>query len=103
MDRITDKSKSELNNSWFDRWVLLGIIFGVLFTLWLSSCEKANQCWECEIKYLDLKTQKLLLTDKPLDICGVSRDSTKKLEFNGSFTHPQLGIVRKLEYCELAQ
>jgi len=66
-----------------------------------ASCEVFDgKCWKCEIKYLDLKTQKLLMPVDTLKLCGKTRSEVKPLEFNGQYTHEKLGVVRKIEYCE---
>lgn len=66
-------------------------------------CDKlSTKCWQCEIYYLDLKTNKLIVRDDTLNICGKTREDIAPREMNGKFTHPQYGVVRKVEYCEEA-
>lgn len=80
------------------------LILALLVGLALTSCEEnAGKCWECEIKYLNIKTSKLITVDDTLKVCGQTRDEVALLETNAEIQHPVYGKVRKLEYCEEAK
>lgn len=76
----------------------------ILTVILFAGCEEySGKCWECEIKYLDLKTNKLLAVDDTLKLCDKTREEVEKLEMNGEFIVEGYGKVRKLEYCELVK